>query len=125
MQGLAYADVIPYLLKVIPEIRQLYERRVKALYAENNPHVIYGSIFFEHIESLEKQLEGPNREAAESSLRKAFLLLEELSSSEDFQTRCLAETSVLESLLGEKGGHKRYERFMGSETRKLARDVLA
>jgi hypothetical protein len=113
------------MIEAIPNMRNYYDRRVKELYAENNPYVIYGSIFVEYILAQTPQLEAIDRSIAEENLTRAFALLEELSASDDFETRCLAETGTLESLIGESKGLGRFEAFMGPETVKLARAVAA
>jgi hypothetical protein len=123
MADLQYSDVIPRLLQALPDIRGYYEKRCPELYAENNPYVIYGFILVEYMNGLAAKLGGPRPDTSERMLRDAFGLIEELSASSDFQTRCLAETGVLEALLGEKGGLEQFAAYMGPETKKLARVV--
>ena len=123
MSGLPYSNVIARLLQVLPDIRGYYGHRSTELYAEGNPHVVYGSILVEYIESLMKALGRPDQATADRMLREAFNLIEELSSSSDFETRCLAETSVLEALLGERAGLERFAPYMGPETKNLARGI--
>ncbi len=123
MADVQYSNVIAHLLQVLPDIRQLYEKRSAELYADCNPHVVYGSILVEYIDSIANGLVGPNHALNDQRLKEAFQLIEELSASSDFESRCLAETSVLEALLGEKGGLERFAPYMRSETKKLARGV--
>jgi hypothetical protein len=123
MDKLRYSNAIPYLLNALPGIRGYYDRRAPELYAHNNPHVSYGSIFVEYIQSLVQKLQTPHRDDAEHELKKAFDLIEQLSGSSDFELRCLAETSVLESLLGEPAGLARFVSYLGPDSKKLARKI--
>lgn len=123
MSAVRYSNVVADLFRVLPEIRMLYEKRSPEIYAEGNPHIVYGSIFVEFVEALVKDIGGPNHDCADQQIKRAFGLIEELSASSDSEARCLAETSVLEGLLGEKGGLKRFAPYMQAETRTLAREI--
>ena len=123
MIDLIYSNIINYLLQVLPDMRQYYEVRIEELCAAGNPHVVYGSIFVEYINSLASGIGGHSHNMKNRMLKECFRLIEELSSSSDFQTRCLVETSVIEALLGEKGGLERFAPYMGLKTKMIARDV--
>jgi len=123
MTDIKYSQVNKYLLDVLPTIRQHFENAISALYAHDNPHVVYGSILVEYINSLANELGGPNHIVSDRVLRDCFRLIEELSASSDFETRCLVETSVVEGLFSEKDGLQRFAPYMGVETKKLARTV--
>jgi hypothetical protein len=123
MIDLPYSSVIARLFEAIPDIREYYAQRSSELYAEGNPHVVYGSILVDYIDAASKRLEGLQHDASDQQLRQAFDLIEQLSVSSDFETRCLAETSVLEALLGEKDGIRRFAPYMGPETKALARGI--
>jgi hypothetical protein len=123
MSQTQYSNVVTELLRALPDIRQHYEKMSAELYANGNPHVVYGSIFVEYINALVNKFMGSDHDIAYQRLRDAFCLIEELAASTDFETRCLVETSVLEALLGEKGGVGRFANYMGPETKRLARRV--
>ena len=123
MSEVQYSHAIDRLLQVLPDIGPYYESRMSELYANGNPHVVYGSIFVEYINSTANDLGGQLHNMKDRMLKKCFRLIEELSSSSDYQTRCLVETSVIEALLGEKGGLERFAPYMGSETKVIAREV--
>jgi hypothetical protein len=123
MPNVPYSEVIPYLLEALPSIRQHYERTAAGLYAENNPHVVFGSILVEYIQDLARARSGEHDENSEDELNMSFSLLENMASSSDPETIWLIETSVLEGLLGEKGGLESFAPYMGPATRELARKV--
>jgi hypothetical protein len=125
MPNVRYADVISYLFEQLPNVRQDFERRAKQLYGDGLPHVLYGSVLTEYVEDLLGRLEGPAGEDAKKTLHKIFSLLEVLCSSDDFDTRCLVETGVLESLLlSEKDQFNSLKSFMGPKTKQVALQVL-
>ena len=118
-----YSDTIKELFNTFPDIVSRYKIRIAELYAEENPHVLYGSIFVDYIHSARGELEGLDHLENKKILDQSFSYLEKLLSSSDFQTRCLGETSVLEALLGDEGGLERYAVFMGPETKRIAREI--
>lgn len=123
MSGIRYSNVITHLFLALPEILGYYDQRASALYADGNAHVTYGSILVEFINSLRNRLEGQDHIEVDRVLKRAFALIEELSSSDDFETRSLVETSVLEALLGEQGDLERFASYMGRQTKELAAAV--
>ena len=123
MVRLRYAEAIDYLLESLPQIQQYYSKRSAQLYADKNPHVVYGSILVEFLNEFAREVTGPTREIADSILKAAFRTIEALSASNDFELRYLVKTSVLEGLLGEKGGLESFAPFMHHETKKLAREL--
>jgi hypothetical protein len=123
MADVKYSDAIAYLFSTFPELQSTFERRAKELYGEGLPDIVYGSVFVEYLNSLADELGGTTHAVSDESLRKGFRLIEELSDSTDFETVCLAEVSVIEGLLGDKGGLERFAPLMGPKTRQLARRV--
>jgi hypothetical protein len=118
-----YSDTIKELFNTFPDIARRYKNRIAELYAEENPHVLYGSIFVDYIHSARNELGGSDHVKNKKILDQSFSYLEKLLSSSDFETRCLGETSVLEALLGEEDGLERYAAFMGPETKGIAREI--
>jgi hypothetical protein len=121
MSQIRYSEVVAHLLEALPEIRRYYEKRSVELYANGNAHVVYGSILVEYISALANDLF--DHDKSNEILIKAFDFIERLASSTDFEVQCLIETSVLEALLGEKGGLDRFAEYMGSETKRLAQGI--
>ena len=60
---------------------------------------------------------------SEMLLKRCFVHVEKLAESSDFETRCVIEASLMETLIGENGGWSRYKRFLGAATRRMAEDV--
>jgi len=87
------------------------------------PHVVYGSILGEYADELAEKLVREKSEVTARLLDRVFVLIEQLSASSDFEVRCVAEASFLEHILGEAGGQQRFDKYMGPETKKLARSV--
>lgn len=110
-------------MQEFPDIQLRYKQRIVDLYAQNNPHVLYGSIFVGYINDTWENSANMPSGKIKQVLKKCFLFLEGILSSADFETRCLGETSVLEALLGEEGGLERYAPFMGPETKVIAKDI--
>ena len=123
MPNVKYSNVTEYLFANLPSIRVYYEARSAELYAGNNPHVIFGSILVDYANEIYKNLVASIYIENDNLLKDIFSVLENLSASSDFETRCLMETTVLEGLLGEDGGLERFARYMGPETKKLARSL--
>jgi hypothetical protein len=99
--NIAYAEVIKRLLSQLPETSEVYKLEQSKWGAEPiAPDVVYGSIFSGFLRRV--VLEGA-REANQSRseiIRRSFEMIEDITQSADFQTPCLAEVSVLETLLG-------------------------
>jgi hypothetical protein len=122
-RSIGYDQVINHLFEKIPEFLPKYEKEATKLYASGCPYIIYGTILTDYLLELSNALSGPNSTKAQHILEKAFTLLEELASSDDFQTRCLVETGLLEALLDEEGRLKQFAPMMGPNTKELARSV--
>jgi len=123
MDDLFHADPIEFLLERLPAIRDVYSLRAPMLYAHGNPHVVYGSILVDFLHSLAAARSEANRAETDSILFRAFNLIDYLSSSEQIEFQNLAETSVLEGLLGERGGMEQFAPYMGSATKRLAKRI--
>lgn len=123
MHELTYSNAVDYLLQSLPEFRPYYDDRARELYAFDNPHVVYGSILVEYIESIARGLAEQFNKPNDQLIRSTFAIIENLSSSHDFEVRCLIETGFLEALLKGKGDLKRFSPYMGLATRELARQV--
>jgi len=123
MANVQFENVITYLYEAFPDVRPHFEQKSKELYGEGLPHVVYGSVLVEYLNSLADQIGGENHAISDKRLKEVFGLIEELSESKDFETVCLVKTSVIEGVLGEKNGLKRFAAYMGPITRKLAHDL--
>src|SRR5262245_21726248 len=123
MANVEYANVITHLYETLPYVRLHFEERSKELYGDNLPHVVYGSVLVEYLNSLAEGIGGQNHAICDGRLKEAFGLIEELSGSEDFETVCLVKTGVIEGVLGQKKGLERFAAYLGPITRKLAHSV--
>lgn len=119
-----YSEAIDHLLRSSTEIRRFYDARAREFYAFDNPHVVYGSILVEYVNSLMGELDARSRGSLDGRLKNIFGLIEELALSPDFAVRCLIETGFLEGLLREEGDLDRFSPHMGPATKALAREVV-
>lgn len=120
-----YSEVVSSLLREVPEISVIYQQeQLKWGLQSIPPHIAYGSLFSDFLRQI---LTAGTREIGHSRsdiIRRSFGLIEELAQSPDFQTRCVVEASVLESLLGEdKDDWQRFSPFFGKATLQMALGV--
>ena len=120
MKDVSFENAISYLLQQIPEIRDFYERRCVELYAQGLADVVFGSILVEYLTITADEGADSEADSAANTITRIFEMIEDLATSSDFNTRCLVEVSVLESILGEEGGLKRFGSYMGRQTRAMA-----
>jgi hypothetical protein len=124
MSDLRYSEVVERLLQVFPQMREPYAAEARRWQPDRPPpHIVYVDLFGPYLRRLVENMSDKDGDEHRSLLHIAFSLIEELSASTDFETRALAETGVLEDLLGEAGGVQRFALFMGPQTKKLARKV--
>lgn len=124
MIDVKYKDIVKRLLDVIPELSGKYNKEVTWWAPEEPPpDVVYGDMFSDYVSDLERRCTRECSASDQEQLRRAFDLIEELASSSDIETRCIIEVSVLESLLGDKGGVKRFARFMKARTKNMAANL--
>lgn len=124
MPDVAYHDVTTTLLSDIPEISSDYEQEQKS-WAPNDvhAHVVYGTVLPKFIEQAESSWVSTSDDEYESLLKRCFAHIEKLAASSDFETRCVVEASLLETLIGDNGDWSRYKRFFGSNTKRMAEEV--
>ncbi len=124
MVDVAYQDVTTTLLSDIPEVSSDYEQEQK-IWApdEVHAHVVYGTVLPRFIERVGNLWASTTDDDYESLLKRCFAHVEKLAASSDFETRCVVEASLLETLIGEDGDWSRYSRFFGSNTRRMAEEV--
>ena len=103
----------------LPDVQPHFEQRLKELYGVGLPHVLYGSVLVEYLNSLADEIGQQNDAISEKRLKDVFGQIEELSGSDDFETVCLVKTSVMEGLLKGKSGLRRFTGYMGPITKKL------
>ena len=124
MLDILYNDAIQVLLQRIPEFNYNYTLALREWLPEEMPaHIVYGSVFANFIETLEKNWRKTNDKDLEDVLLRSFLLIENLASSSDFETRCLIEASFLETLLDLQEGWKRFSIFFHENTLLMARKL--
>ena len=87
MLDILYNDAIQVLLQRIPEFNYNYTLALREWLPEEMPaHIVYGSVFANFIETLEKNWRKTNDKDLEDVLLRSFLLIENLASSSDFET---------------------------------------
>jgi hypothetical protein len=124
MTDIAYRNVTTTLLSDIPEIRRDYDLEQKNWAPDDvHVHVVYGTVLPRFIERVEKSWATTSDDEYESILKRCFSHVEKLAASSDFETRCVVEASLLETLIGANGDWSRYSRFFGSNTRRMAEEV--
>jgi len=124
MSDIAYQNVTTTLLDDIPEMRSDYEVEQRSWEPDEvHAHVVYGTVLPKFISENQARWAETNDEKYDSLLRRCFGHVEKLASSSDFETRCVIEASLLETLIGEDGGWSLYNRFFGKETKKMAEEV--
>lgn len=126
MTNVSYSAVVSRLLYVIPEIRSEYEEEEARWGGDQPPaHIVYGSVFPKFINRIISEEPENGKKELSDIVNRAFDLIEELTNSDDFETRCVVEASVLESLLGAPGGWDRFSHLFRPSTMKKARDVMS
>lgn len=126
MVNVPYSIVVKRLLEVVPEVCKEYDEEAASWRGERpHPHIVYGSVFPRFLERVISDVSMSDDEAIPGGVDRSFDLIEELARSDDFETRCLVEASVLESLLGEVDGWRRFSRFFRPSTMRMARRVMA
>ena len=124
MTDIAYQNVTTTLLNDIPEVRSEYELEQKNWTPDEvHAHVVYGTVLAKFIQRIEKSWTNTSDDEYESLLKRCFAHVEKLAGSSDFETRCVIEASLMETLIGENGDWSRYSRFFGSNTMRMAEEV--
>ena len=120
MANVAYENAIAYLYDRLPDLQSHFKQRSKELYGEGLPHVVYGSVLVEYLESLADKIERQNDLFSDERLKDVFKHIEELSKSDDVKTIYLVKTGFMEGLSSGKKGLNPFAAYMGPETMKLA-----
>ncbi|MDA0810456.1 MAG: hypothetical protein O3B68_20885 [Planctomycetota bacterium] len=124
MTNITYQNVTTVLLSDIPEVSGEYEREQKSWAPDDvHAHVVYGTIFAEFLRRTEEKWRNTANDDCERVLKRCFAHIEKLAASSDFETRCVVEASLLETLIGENGDWSRYSPFFGPKTSRMAEDV--
>jgi|LakMenE18May11ns_1017448.scaffolds.fasta_scaffold9659863_1 hypothetical protein len=125
MSGILYNDAVQVLLQRIPEIHKSYTLVLNEWHPEEIPaHIVYGSIFPTFVDSLEANWRKTKNKDLENVLLRSFLLIENLASSSDFETRCLVEASFLETLLDLQEGWERFNKLFNKNTLLMAKKLV-
>lgn len=126
MRDVQYGNSVNALLLAIPELTAEYE--VEAMkWAPSSPHahVVYGSMFCNFIRKTYAAYSDTRDERLKAIIERCFEHVEALALSSDFETRCLVEASVLESLLGESSNdYSRLSPYFGVRTHEMAKRLL-
>ena len=124
MMDIAYQDVTTTLLEEIPELAADHEKELKFWKPDEvPPHVVYGTVFANFIDRTEQEWRATSEDQYEQLLKRCFAYVERVASSSDFESRCVVEASLLESLIGQKGDWSRYIQFFGPNTKRMAMEV--
>jgi hypothetical protein len=119
MANVEYENVITSLYEALPDLQGPFEKRSKELYGHGLPHIVYGSVLVEYVESLADNVELPDDEVSDKRLKRVFGFIEELSGSDDSETIYLVQTGFLEGLAGLSSGLQRFATYM--ETAEIVR----
>lgn len=124
-EDIPYRLAIDALLSYIPEIRTAYDVE-RAKWRGNPPptHVVYGSLFVSLLQGALERFSRLGEGADESIIDRSFKLMETLASSEDFETRCIVQASVLESLLEDDSAYQSISGRFGPHTKQMALKLL-
>lgn len=121
MKPLAYASLNESLIEACPELAaELEGERGGRFGEEPGPHVVYGDLIAGHLVRLATQ---PDSEDVIGRRDGALAFLERLACDPDFEVRCVAQVSVLESVLDSPGAFCRLEAGMGPCTIRLVHEV--
>ena len=117
-----YTESVAELRRTVPELEQDYQQQVRE-WASDEPHahVVFGSTFSAFIRRIQATVNNDRDSKKDDLLARCFQFIEELASSSDFESRCLIEASVLESLLGnEREDWQRFSPYFGQQTKLMA-----
>jgi hypothetical protein len=122
----SYDTTVDLLLTDIPEIRPAYEvEHAKWRDSRPPPHVVYGSVFVTFLRSIINRLDQSGAETDEEIVSRSFRLIEKLASSSDFETRCIVQASILESLLESENTYRSIAHRFGKCSKQMALRLLA
>jgi hypothetical protein len=123
---ISYDLAIDSLLRDIPEIRPVYEIE-RAKWKDQLPpaHVVYGSVFVTFLRSALDRLDQSGEETDRGVVSRSFRLMEKLASSSDFETRCIVQASILESLLEDDAAYRSIAHRFGKRSNQMALKLLA
>ncbi|AIK96198.1 DUF7674 family protein [Candidatus Odyssella acanthamoebae] len=88
---------------------------------ELTAHTIYEDVFFDYVFSLISEDSLKNK----AEIKKAFELIEELANHEDIETRCVVDVSFIEPLLAKLKPTRDIEKYLGSKSLEMAREIGA
>jgi hypothetical protein len=117
--AIQYSDAVDVLLERVPEFRPTYEERPGWLGDDYLPHLDMGSFTRFVVELLRSE---PTHAAL---LDRIFILLEEMSNSDDARTQNLVQVSFLENLGKVPEALERARQLMRSRTRLLSDEIEA
>jgi hypothetical protein len=124
MKDMTYEEVVTALLEQIPELQEDYDAECANWVPDKpHPHVVYGSVLPTLIYRIETAWRATRLPEDEELLHRIFSHVENLAASSDFETRCVIEASLLETLLGKVGGYDRFLRFFRPNTAIMAQSV--
>lgn len=126
MTDIPYEQAVEALLRFVPEIRSDYDSE-RAKWHGNPPpaHVLYGSVFVYFLQEKLERFRRLGEKPDDAIIQRAFQLVEDLATSEDFETRCIVQASILESLLEDKGSYQVVSTRLGQRTKQMALKLMA
>lgn len=115
---LAYSDLNDRLVEMLPELKDALAHE-RAWYEDEEPgcHVIYG----DYLNPL--LAESLTSEGHEPLLHRAFSLLEELSSSDDYRVREVVTDTICEYIVDRPTLYSPAKLFMGAKTADLCKST--
>ena len=113
---MTYDKLYNAFTKLFPDDKEtfaLLESEASVDAREDGMHIMFGMVVVPYIRKIVK--ESPDK------TQKAFDFLEAMEMDEDPEIGNVAEVSVLEALMTDENGMKRYMQFIGPESLKAAR----
>lgn len=115
---LEYDQLVPTLLKTIPELKLPYKQQLKVSSgAERGPHIVFGDVLTPYLISL---LESGERN---DLVERIFAFLEELAMHPDELIQEVVAQSVCERLTDRKEWLARARKYMGPKTLAFVRQA--
>ncbi len=113
-----YNNLYDEFLNLFPEDRDIFEqleKETKVIKSEDGVYVMYDMVVVPYI----KKIVDENSEKT----KRAFAFFELMEKDADPEVGNVVEVSVLESLISDEDGFKKYIPFVGKETLKAARRI--
>lgn len=119
MSDLTFDTVIEAFLSAVPELQERYKQELKWLAEGPGPLNQYA--FFAYVAETIRALLGPNDDP--TLLQRIFRFFEDMANSPDIQVVNLLQVQIFEWLVADKHGLATAWKYMGEETKAIARET--